>query len=165
MNKILKSILIIIIVVASIFGGYFFGMKSGKNIGRIAKENEIKKEAENYSKSREAVKEIASKYMTSTKFADYKESYSYICPEFKKEFSERKYVDFKGKTAKLIIKEINIEDVVVNNDIAKIRTNFVITDFSLPEYKVPYQIIFNFINGEWCAVISDETLAELRKFN
>lgn len=177
MKKIAKIILMVgLIIVAAIFA-YFIGYDSGKNIGqsegfnsgkiigRSDLENELKTKAESYAKTQNAAKEAASKYFTAIKFGDYKESYSYLCQNIKNQVSEEEYINRQNKNldpAKAQLQDTTIDDVIVNNNSAKIRFAIimnVVTDIGLVrDIKSSQQMAFELENNKWCALLSDSTL-------
>src|SRR3989344_743468 len=149
MKKLLIPILSVLIVVAGA-GGYF--------VGKSAAKKEILAAEETYRKSADGAKEVAIKYLNALKFSDIPEAYSYICPEFQNKVTEEKFVSRWEKIDKeltnegTVIQDFPVTDVIVNDDLAKIRFSQVFYNPVTKEFSKPSQAEFQLISGQWCAM-------------
>lgn len=160
MQKFLIPILIILILVAG-GGGYYLGLQQGTsqgvNQGRTALQKELQDKEEAYKKSKDAVKDVATKYFGAYKFKDFKEIYNLVCSDAIYKSDEAKLLKIFESNMKDIndagvnIQEMKIDDIILNADTAKVRFTEVRWNLLLSkEYRLPEQVQFKFMNGEWC---------------
>lgn len=154
MNKnILLSIGVLLIITAGV-GGYFLGDKQG----RVILQKELDEKQTQYQKSKEDARVVAEKYLSAFKFEDYKEAYSYTCPEFKNGVNFDLWDNYwKNSTKKLneqgtIYQGASVDDVVVIDQLAKIRFTDVFHNPLTQDFKRPSQSDFRFIDNTWCSM-------------
>lgn len=154
MNKnILLGIGVLLIIIAG-GGGYFLGAKQG----RLVLQKELDEKQVQYQQSKDAVRIVAEKYLSAFKFEDYKEAYSYSCPEFKNSVSLEVWDSYwKNYTKKLsdqgtIYQGASVDDVVISNQSAKVRFTDVFHNPLTQDFKRPSQSDFQFIGDTWCSM-------------
>lgn len=155
MKKIILILFILLIIIFGI-GGYFIGYYYGKQTGRLSLENEIKLKEESYQKSKEAAENLAKKYFDAVKYQDFKEVYSYICPEIKNKITEQQFLDFWKNSFKalaekdLLLQEITVDDIIIDNNIVKARFTEILYSPVFKEIKRVGQSEFKLEDGKWC---------------